>query len=518
MDLMRRLRDGEVAVEGDKVVEQVKAYTTGDKGKARADGWVNDFSATTTREEEGRVNQGAPPMLGPGIGIEDHAKAQHQWANRQVNSMNLKREVEQSYDTMQGLWEEEDQVRQQREREKGKGKERIERPLQFQGDGGAMVDDNPELPQYDTRVHLAQSSWEEDFDDASMIVGGHSLGGGQTRRKSLSAQQKEWDMLQDSWDEFEVTAAGLKPKDPSLAQQRQHEASTSSTAHGYSFAQNNPYLLHQRETAFSTSTHHHSHHSPAATTDAAALSSARIESLLQHEADVQTDPQNASAWFSLGLKQQENEREELAISALQRAIELDPTVARGAAHLALAISYTNESRRGAAYEQIDKWIDVIARPGVEGSNKVYANEIAQYRNLFGSALPATSTERHQYLTNLLIRLAQSGTESMIEGGVDADVQVAMGVLFNSSEEYEKAGDCFEAALAVRPDVSLSLSFLESSLVLILLYDFRILYSTTDWERRMRTRARLNWRFNTTMQLSTFNLDTFELVSTSLLPI
>lgn len=449
MDLMRRLRDGEVAVEGDKVVEQVQPYTSQSKGKARDDGWANDFAATTTREEEGRVNQGAPPILGPGVRIEDHARAQQAWANRQVDSLDLRRQVEQSYDTMQGLWEEEDQVRQQREREKGKGKDTFERPLQFQGDGGAMVDD--EAPQYDTRVHLAQSSWEEDFDDASMIVGGHSLGGVQPRRKSLSAQQKEWDLLQDSWDEFEVTASGLKPKEATTQQQ----ASTSSTAHGYSFAQNNPYLLHQRETAFS-STHHHSHHShhshlASSPADAAALSSARIDSLLQHEADVQTDPKNAAAWFSLGLKQQENEREELAISALQRAIELDPTVSRGAAHLALAISYTNESRRGAAYEQIDQWVNVVAR--AEGSeNKVYANEIAQYRNLFGQSLPQTSTERHQYLTGLLIRLAQSGSESMIEGGVDADVQVAMGVLFNSSEEYEKAGDCFEAALAVRPDV------------------------------------------------------------------
>ena len=452
MDLMRRLRDGEVAVEGDKVVEQVQPYSSTSKGKARADGWTSDFSATNvSREEEGRVGgMQAPPILRPGGNVAEHTQAQHQWANRQANSANLKREVEESYGTMQGLWEEEDQVRARREIDKGKGKEKVERPLQFQGDGGAMIDSDSEQ-QYDTRVHLAQSSWEEDFDDASMIVGGHALGS-QTKRRSLSAQQKEWDMLQDSWDEFDVTASGLKPKDSASLSQEQ-QPSTSSAAHGYSFAQNNPYLLHQRETAFSNqTTHHHSHHHQASFNDAAALSSARIDSLLQHEADVQIDPKNASAWFSLGLKQQENEREELAITALQRAIEIDPTVARGAAHLALAISFTNESRRGAAYEQIDKWIDVIARSPSE-ETKMYSNEISQYRNLFGSKLPETSTERHQYLTGLLIRLAQSGTESM-DGAVDADVQVAMGVLFNSSEEYEKAGDCFEAALAVRPDVSL----------------------------------------------------------------
>lgn len=446
MALMRQLRDGEVAVEGDKVVEQPAEAKA--KAHPRDDGWASNLAATTRvpweteREEEGRVGeapaQHAPPVLRPGAPVAQHAHEQHAWAQRQASDAQLVRELQEGYQTLEGMWDDEDRARAEREgrtaRDKGKG-----RAFQFQGDGGALTEAEEAFERADTHVPLAQASWEEDFDDPSMIVGGHALGGGArpaARERTMNAQQQEWDALQSAWDDFEVTAAGIKPRSQDEAM------SASALGHGYAFAHNNPYVH-----ADLASTHHHAHH--AAVNDLSSALNERHDSLLQHEADVQRDPTNASAWLSLGLKQQQNEREELAIAALKRAVALDPLGAGGAAHLALAVSFTNEGRRGEAYAEVNRWVDSIAR---EAGASAYANEIEQYRGLFGAALPDAMGDRHAYLSNLLIRLAQSRAEQQGAEGVDADVQVALGVLFNASEEYEKASDCFEAALSVRPDV------------------------------------------------------------------
>jgi peroxin-5 len=42
-------------------------------------------------------------------------------------------------------------------------------------------------------------------------------------------------------------------------------------------------------------------------------------------------------------------------------------------------------------------------------------------------------------------------QSVSAGEVDADMQIALAVLLNTIEDYEKAQDCFKTALAVRPD-------------------------------------------------------------------
>ncbi|KAH9912276.1 hypothetical protein B0H21DRAFT_773928 [Amylocystis lapponica] len=219
-------------------------------------------------------------------------------------------------------------------------------------------------------------------------------------------QVAEWNTLQRDWDAFEATATGIRP-----------------VTH-YQFQAHNPYVLGE-----ASRTRHHLMHSQETTS--------LYESVLELEAAVQRDPTNALRWFELGVKQQENEREHKAIQALQRALELDPT--HLPSWLALAVSYTNDSNRAGAYGAIREWVE---------RNEPYRGVVDRFRaeNPDVDSAGTSQRQRFETLVKCLIEMArEAGSE------VDADTQIALAVLLNTSEEYEKAKDCFNVALAVRPE-------------------------------------------------------------------
>nr|CAG8473987.1 6304_t:CDS:2 [Entrophospora candida]CAG8529641.1 7279_t:CDS:2 [Entrophospora candida] len=124
------------------------------------------------------------------------------------------------------------------------------------------------------------------------------------------------------------------------------------------------------------------------------------EAALAFEAAVKKDTNNSEAWERLGSAQAQNEKDEAAIRALQRAIEID------------------------------------------------GNNLTALMIVLSSATMHNSQVLLSRVKELFLRAARNAPEGE---NIDPDVQVGLGVLFYANDEYEKAADCFNTALEVRKD-------------------------------------------------------------------
>lgn len=153
---------------------------------------------------------------------------------------------------------------------------------------------------------------------------------------------------------------------------------------------------------------------------------------LAFEAAVQQRPDHVEALTLLGSTQAQNEKESPAIRALEQALNLDPNNLD--ALMSLSVSYVNEGYESHAYRTLERWLSV------------------KYPQIISpSALSEPAdlgfTDRHilhQRITDLFIQAAQLSPSG---ASMDPDVQVGLGVLFYGDEEFDKAVDCFSAALA-----------------------------------------------------------------------
>lgn len=226
----------------------------------------------------------------------------------------------------------------------------------------------------------------------------------QRYQKSIDSKQSE---LNSEWEGFQKEWNRLKPDGKPYGYRAIHPEYEK-----YNYMVENPYL--QCQEAIDNAMH-----------------TTLADAIMALEAKAQLNPEDAQTWEQLGLKQQENERDAAAITALEKAVSIDANCLD--AWLALAVSYTNEHCRMDAYNCLEQWI---------------ANS-PKYKHILQEKLGQNYTDevkRHNYITQLFLEAARTtpGEE------MDADVQVGLGVLFNMSEEYDKAVDCFKAALISRP--------------------------------------------------------------------
>lgn len=159
------------------------------------------------------------------------------------------------------------------------------------------------------------------------------------------------------------------------------------------------------------------------------------------------------AWILLGETRSMDEREEAGMRALTEGVRrAEEGGGQGAGMLvsvnglyscilmlnyciqSLAISFTNEGYERGSHSMLMRWLRARF-PDFTPSSEATAS------------LRETHWASREAVTDAFITIAR---QQHAAGVVDPDVQTGLGVLFYTNGDFDRARDCFESALAVKP--------------------------------------------------------------------
>jgi len=160
------------------------------------------------------------------------------------------------------------------------------------------------------------------------------------------------------------------------------------------------------------------------------------ETILALEAEVKQNPQNSKAWKLLGQCHTEFDDDQKGIAAFQQAVTIDPTDLQSLVNL--GVSYTNEAEKLPAVNCLRAWLESNPK-----YREVYERESQGFDVTDFNPL---APDLYNRMIDLLVK-----ADYINSGNPDPDIQAVLGVLFNMTEEYEKAIECFRRALDSRPN-------------------------------------------------------------------